>query len=236
MSSPDPAVNRVKAWLIALVVTTALVAVAYAWLDRPIAFFAHSELTHNKLFAQLPKISEWFALIAIFVFAVLGLRGLTGRPLSKFEAVILLGAISLVASAAIKNQLKLVFGRTWPETWINNNPSLIRDNVYGFNFFHEGRGYEAFPSGHTTAVCAAMSVLWICYPRYRPLYALVVAAVVVGLIGADFHFLSDIVAGAFIGASTGWIAVLLWQAGGPRRISDDGGRMAEGGDRKSEAG
>jgi membrane-associated phospholipid phosphatase len=74
-----------------------------------------------------------------------------------------------------------------------------------------------------------MTVLWICYPRWRPLYALVVAAVVVGLIGADFHFLSDIVAGAFLGASTGWIAVLMWQAGGPRHITDDGDRKTEGG-------
>ena len=219
MSSPDTAVSRMKKWLIALAVVVAAVAISYAWLDRPIAFFAHGELAHNKLFAQLPKISEWFALIAIVAFLVLGLRGLTGRALLKFEAAVLLSAISLVASAAIKNQLKFVFGRTWPETWINNNPSLIRDNVYGFNPFHAGTGYDSFPSGHTTAVCAAMAVLWICYPKWRPLYALVVAAVVIGLIGANFHFLSDIIAGAFIGASTGWIAVLMWEAGGPRVIA-----------------
>jgi membrane-associated phospholipid phosphatase len=221
MPDSQIALIRVKKWLIALTVMVAAVAISYAWLDRPIAYFAHGELAHNKLFAQLPKISEWFAVIAIGAFLVLGLRGLTGRALSKFEAAILLSAISLVASAAIKNQLKFVFGRTWPETWINNNPSLIRDGVFGFNPFHAGSGYDAFPSGHTTAVCAAMSVLWICYPKWRPLYALVVAAVVIGLIGANFHFLSDIIAGAFIGASTGWIAVLMWEAGGPRVIAPD---------------
>jgi membrane-associated phospholipid phosphatase len=229
MPNSPAAVSRVTTWLIALLVTIVVVAVAYAWLDRPIAFFAHGELAKEKLFAELPKISEWFAVIAVGVFAVLGLRGLTGRPLSKLEAVALLCALSLVTSAAVKNYLKFAFGRTWPETWIDKNPSLIRDGVYGFNFFHGGRGYEAFPSGHTTAVCAVMAVLWICYPKWRPLYALVVAAVVVGLIGADFHFLSDIVAGAFIGASAGWIAVLMWQAGGPKRITDDGGRRSDDG-------
>jgi membrane-associated phospholipid phosphatase len=227
MPTSSTAGSRIAAWLIALLVTAAVVAVAYAWLDRPIAFFAHGELSKEKLFAELPKISEWFALIAVGIFVILGLRGLAGRPLSRLEAVALLCAISLVTSGAAKNYLKFVFGRTWPETWIDKNPSLIRDGVYGFNFFHGGRGYESFPSGHTTAVCAVMTVLWICYPRWRPLYGLVVAAVVVGLIGADFHFLSDIVAGAFLGASTGWIAVLMWQAGGPRRITDDRGQTPE---------
>jgi membrane-associated phospholipid phosphatase len=227
MANSSAGTRRVTAWLTALAVIIVLVAICYQWLDRPIALFAHSQLAHNKLFGELPKISEWFTVLGVVVFAVLGLRGLTGRPLSRLEAVLLLCALALITSAEVKNILKFVFGRTWPETWINNNPSLIRDGVYGFHFFHGGRGYDAFPSGHTAAVCAAMTVLWLCYPRWRPLYALVVAAVVVGLIGANFHFLGDIAAGGFIGASAGWIAVLMWQAGGPRQLKEDGGEKTE---------
>jgi membrane-associated phospholipid phosphatase len=55
------------------------------------------------------------------------------------------------------------------------------------------------------------------YPRLRPLYALAVAAVGVGLIGANYHFLSDVIAGGFVGSSTGWMTVALWrkrQSGG----------------------
>jgi membrane-associated phospholipid phosphatase len=66
-----------------------------------------------------------------------------------------------------------------------------------------------------------MAVLWLCYPRWRALYAVVVGLAVVGLLGSDFHFLGDIVAGAFVGASTGWLAVLMWEAGGPARITGD---------------
>jgi len=106
--------------------------------------------------------------------------------------------------------LKFAFGRTWPETWINNNPSLIGNGTYGFNPFHGGSGYNSFPSGHTTAVCAVAAVLWFAYPKLRPLWVLMVIAVGVGLIGADYHFVSDIVAGGFLGASTGWLAVVLW--------------------------
>ena len=136
-------------------------------------------------------------------------------------------AASIIVSAALKNELKFVFGRTWPETWTNNNPSLIRDGVYSFNFFRSGRAYESFPSGHTAAVCSAMSVLWLCYRRWRALCALAVLLVVIGLIGSDFHFLSDVVAGGFVGASTGWLAVLMWQAGGPRYITGDEYRRME---------
>jgi membrane-associated phospholipid phosphatase len=58
-----------------------------------------------------------------------------------------------------------------------------------------------------------IAVLWICYPRYRWLYALATAAVAVGLIGANYHFVGDVIAGGFVGVTVGWIAVALWEAG-----------------------
>ena len=59
-----------------------------------------------------------------------------------------------------------MFGRTWPETWTHNNPSLIHDGAYGFNWFHGGPGYELFPSGHMAAICAVISVLWN-FPKHE---------------------------------------------------------------------
>jgi membrane-associated phospholipid phosphatase len=227
MNDPPLAVRRIALWLAALALVAAFCAVSVAWFDRPIAFFMHRELGQPFFLAQLPRISEWLVGGASIVFVLLGLRGLAGRPLSRLEAVILLCGLSIIVSAALKNELKFAFGRTWPETWTNNNPSLIRDGVYGFFFFHGGRGYDAFPSGHTAAVCSAMSVLWLCYRRWRLACAVTVLLVVIGLIGSDFHFLSDVVAGAFVGASTGWLAVLMWQAGGPRHITDDEWRKGE---------
>jgi membrane-associated phospholipid phosphatase len=229
MNDPQLAARRITFWLIWLALTAAFCAVSYQWFDRPIAFFMHRELGQPFFLTQLPRISEWLVGAASVVFVLLGLRGLTGRPLSRLEAVILLCGLSIIVSAALKNELKFVFGRTWPETWINNNPSLIRDGVYGFNFFRPGRAYEAFPSGHTAAVCSAMSVLWLCYRRWRVLCVVVVGLVVIGLIGSDFHFLGDIVAGAFVGASTGWLAVLMWEAGGSRHVIEDGRQTTDDG-------
>jgi membrane-associated phospholipid phosphatase len=119
---------------------------------------------------------------------------------------------------AIKDQLKFMFGRTWPETWVENNPSFIRDGVYGFNWFHGGAGYRSFPSGHMAVTCAVVGVIWIWYPRLRPLCAFVALAVAGGLIGADYHFLSDILAGSYVGISTAWMTTALCEQRAPLRL------------------
>jgi membrane-associated phospholipid phosphatase len=89
-------------------------------------------------------------------------------------------------------------------------PSFLRDGIYGFNLFHGGRSYASFPSGHTAVTC--ITVLWIYYPKWRPLYALAVVAVGVGPIGANYHFLGDVISGGFVGISSGWMLTSLWKA------------------------
>jgi membrane-associated phospholipid phosphatase len=205
--------SPLQKWSLWLGITASADMASYFWLDRPIALFSHEQLHQYNLFAKLTQIPEFISPIVIIAFAAIGLWALSGRPLSRIQTAVVLAAASLAVAAAVKDQLKFVFGRTWPETWVRNNPSFIRDGVYGFNPFHGGPEYAAFPSGHTTAICAVMSVLWICYPRFRLLYAICIAAVAIGLVGADFHFLGDVIAGAFLGISTGWLTVVLWELG-----------------------
>jgi membrane-associated phospholipid phosphatase len=133
--------------------------------------------------------------------------------LTEIQTVVVLSAISLAVSDIFENWLKLAFGRTWPETWVQDNPSLIRDGVHNFNLFHGGAGFASFPSGHMVAICAMLSVFWICRPRFRPVYAICIATVFVGLLGADYHFLSDLIGGGFLGFSVGWLIIALWNAG-----------------------
>jgi membrane-associated phospholipid phosphatase len=204
-------------WTVSFAIVIALVALSYEWLDRPIAVYAHAEFHGVKALPWLTFIPEGLAVLAVVTFIVMAWRVAIGRHLSRVDSVLLVCGVSLTVAAAIKDQLKLVFGRTWPETWINNNPSLIRNNVYGFNPFHGGAGYASFPSGHTTLICAVVTVLWICYPKFRAIYVLLVAAVAIGLIGADYHFLSDVIAGGFLGISIGWMTVSFWE-GAERRL------------------
>jgi membrane-associated phospholipid phosphatase len=199
-------------WLLSLAVTIFAAAIAYLWLDRPIALLVHGQFPHHDIAARLTHIPDPLIPLAVVVFLGLGLVCLSGRPLSKFPAAVLVCSISLIMAEATKNQFKFIFGRTWPDTWVQNNPSFIHDGVYGFNLFHDGAGYASFPSGHTAVTGALISVLWILYPKLRALYLLVIFAVAIGLIGANYHFLSDVIAGAFVGVSTGWMATALWQA------------------------
>jgi membrane-associated phospholipid phosphatase len=203
--------NGLRTWSLGLLGTVIAVTVSYLWLDRPIAQFAHDELQGYRLFGKLTLIPDALVPLAIVALVVLGLRGLTAPRLSRFQTVVLLCSATLAVAVIVKDQLKFAFGRPWPETWVRNNVSFIRDGVYGFYPFHGGPGYASFPSGHTTAICTVMTVLWICYPGFRPLYALGMAAVAVGLVGANFHFLSDVIAGAFLGISAGWLGVTLWE-------------------------
>lgn len=206
--------NGLRNWSLGFLGTTLAVVGSYLWLDRPIALIAHEELQRFHLFEKLTHIPEALTPLAVVAMLVLGLRGLTRRPLSRFQTVLLLSGASLAVAVVIKDQLKFAFGRPWPETWTHNNPSFIRDGAYGFHPFHTGGGaYASFPSGHAAMICTVMTVFWICYPRLRPLYGLCMVAVAVGLVGANFHFLSDVIAGSFLGISSGWLGVSLWEIG-----------------------
>ena len=197
-----------RQWLYALALTALAIVISFYWVDRSIALFVHSQLPHGtpKVAEPLTHIPDPLILIAAITFVVLGLVGLKGRSLSKIQAVILICSVSLIVAETIKSELKFVFGRTWPETWYQNNPSFISDGVYGFNWFHGGQAYASFPSGHMTAICAVVSVFWIYYPQLRSIYSVVALGVLIALVGADFHFLSDCIAGSFLGGSVGLMA------------------------------
>jgi membrane-associated phospholipid phosphatase len=201
-----------RRWVLALVLVALAVVISYFWLDRPIALFVHEQFPRNSrvLLEPITYIPNPLIWAATIVFLALGVRGLTGRTLSKMQTAIVLCSVSLMIAETLKNVLKFVFGRTWPETWVQNNPSFIHGGIYGFNLFHGGEAYQSFPSGHMTAICALVSVLWIYYPRLRSICLIVMSAVLVSLVGTNFHFLSDVISGAFVGTSTGLMVTILF--------------------------
>lgn len=217
----SPKLSPMRIWSLGLLGTAITVTVSYFWLDRPISHLAHAVLQRFDLFDKLTLIPDALTPLAVVAVMVLALRGSSRAKLSRWQTVLLVAGISLTLAVIAKDELKTAFGRTWPETWIGNNPSLIRDGVFGFFPFHGGRGYRSFPSGHTSVTFAVMTVFWICYPKLRLLYAFVMAAMAIGLVGANFHFLSDVIAGGFLGVSIGWISVTLWEVGARRLRGDN---------------
>ena len=109
--------------------------------------------------------------------------------------------------------MKFAFGRTWP---LHGHPSLLIDGAYGFNFFTANPQFAAFPSGHTASVSAIAGVLWAIYPRFRLVYAAGVTAIAIALVVSDFHFLSDVLAGGFLGVSVALGMLAAWESGKSR--------------------
>lgn len=93
----------------------------------------------------------------------------------------------------IKWIFKLVFGRTGTRAWLENRASD------GFHWFHSGSDYSGFPSGHMTVFTALFSAVWLFYPRYRSACIGLSLGLAAAMIITDYHFLSDVIAGAYLG-------------------------------------
>src|SRR5262249_45936218 len=126
--------------------------------------------------------------------------------------------VSLVLADQFRETLSYGFGRYWPETWINDNPSLIRDGAYGFHPFHGGSAYGSFPSGPTARALAGPAVVWIAYPGWRGACGRASGAVAAGLLGMDYHFVGDVIAGGFVGGIVGAYTARCTGLGGPHRL------------------
>jgi membrane-associated phospholipid phosphatase len=100
----------------------------------------------------------------------------------------------LPMSFALKTVLKWLFGRTETRAW------LADPGMHGFHWFAGTEGLSGFPSGHMLVYSPLFLALWHFYPRYRRYYGLAWFGLGVALITTQYHFLSDVIAGAYIGA------------------------------------
>jgi membrane-associated phospholipid phosphatase len=218
----DPTFGRLlRQTLTALAVGAALVVVCYFFVDCPVAYYVHERdfAAHPALKWMTdppPIVQTWVPV----VLAALAVRRAWG-PFRPWERATVAACVGLVLADQFKDTLAYAFGRTWPETWVNDNPSLIRDGAYGFHPFHGGRGYESFPSGHTARTVGAAAVVWIAAPRWRWACVAGTAAVGAGLVGMNYHFVGDVVAGGFVGGIVGAYTAHFCRAAGDGTCSDE---------------
>jgi membrane-associated phospholipid phosphatase len=187
----------------ALLLGAALVALCYFFVDRPVAFFVHDHgINRSPLLRDLTYPPAYLLNGSPLVLACLAVRRI-GGPFRRWELALAVAFLSLPLAEQFRDSISFLAGRYWPDTWIENNPSLIHDGAYGFHPFHWGSAYGSFPSGHTARAVAFVAVFWIAYPAWRWLCVLVTAAVAVGLIGMNYHFISDVIAGGVVGGIVG---------------------------------
>lgn len=153
--------------------------------------------------------------VPIAVPAVLYLGGLAtdqSEIITAGSAAIQAGVIQVVAVSALKwftdRAGPFPDGDPRQQRW---SSSLTRDSLsaraFDFDPFDVKWGLR-WPSGHTASNVALVSALYGFYPD-EPWIALVgypyALLVGVGMIEGDYHWLSDIVAGALIGHIVGWV-------------------------------
>ena len=185
----------------------AAVLICVAFIDRPVADYAHAVTKLNEPFYKaLTKIVDPVPPLAAMTAAGFGIAALFGvRPGPRGWTALRI-ALAILIAIAIKEQIKVFAGRSWPETWTNNNLSYIKDGAYGFEFMRGlgGRGcalFHSFPSGHLTVMSAASAGLALNFPVLKWLAPIPVALVAIGMIGADYHWVSDLIAGTALGSA-----------------------------------
>jgi membrane-associated phospholipid phosphatase len=202
-------IQLLRRTIMAICASVLAVTICYYFVDRPVALFVH----HHKLagfeeFRWLteppPLVQSWSPLVIV----LLCVRRAFGQW-QRWQAALLVACVSLIVADQFRESLGDLCGRYWPETWHNNNPSLIGTGAYGFHPFEVGDDVGSFPSGHAARIAAFFAVFWLAMPQLRWMYVALAAPMLIALVAMNYHFVGDVVAGSTLGAITGSWAVLV---------------------------
>src|SRR6185312_578383 len=104
------------------------------------------------------------------------------KPLAEWQRTLLLACLSLIVAYQFRSSIGSLFGRYWPETWHDDNLSLIGTGTYGFKWFPTPNDIGSFPSGHATRILSFAGVWWLAAPRTRLLWILFCPPLLVSLV------------------------------------------------------
>lgn len=199
--------------LFSFVVLAVVVTLCYFFVDRPLSLYLESlHLSYIPVLRYLEYLPVWSATCALaFLLTAPWLCAISSAR--RVARVALRIAVSVALGTFIKNELKGIFGRYWTRTWVCENPSLNGSGDYAFNWFHGGPQYGSFPSGHACVIAATATALALCFPGQRAVRfgAMVVAiASCSAVLAQNFHFLGDILAGAWLGVATALCVGRYW--------------------------
>lgn len=185
---------------VTLLVFIAAIVVSYYYVDRRVVLALDSVHSEQYVFLQVFAVDIVAVLVGLIFLTYL--YGFVNYFLSLKNPInknILAVCNSVAIAIFIRNILKVIFGRYWPATWVCNNPSFLKNQAYGFHWFHSGESYHSFPSGHATFIFAFATAVWCLYPKWRWLAVLLPVLVMCGQVGMYYHFVSDTIAGAGVG-------------------------------------
>lgn len=183
-------------WILVL----GLIPLSYVYWDQPLVWFLHDHKSRGLFILKqgantLPMLIDGFVFIFYCFFA---LHGFTSKKIKNTKKYLFVCNV-IVITTFMKDGLKFIFGRYWPDTFMCNNPSLIEHHRHGFQWFHGGATSLSFPSGHAALMFAFATSMTLMFPRFRLLWFFMAILVSLCQIGLYYHYLSDVMAGALLG-------------------------------------
>lgn len=192
-----------KVWCGFLAVTLVGVMICICWLDIPVA---RAFLVNANHVSGLGAVFGSAVLVAaeMVLIAGLALTRIVRGSLPEFaKALFIACSTSLSAFVVNDHVLKLIFGRQNPSVLLQGDPNQV------FNLF-QGNQQSSFPSGHMVMATAFAIAMVRLQPRTLPILAVLLCVGAIALVVGDWHFIGDVIAGAFVGGTAGFVAGELW--------------------------
>jgi membrane-associated phospholipid phosphatase len=191
-------------WLLSLLICTLVVAAAFVYFDVPIARRVYGILGRTGILATGFASAVLLGIEAAVALTLVFIR-ITRGHLSPFREAIALACLTPICAFTINDSiLKLFFG-------VQNPAAVLHGAQHAFNLLN-GSSNSSFPSGHMVLAGAFAGVFIRLYRKtILPISALLLIAAVLLIVG-DWHFISDVIAGAFLGVSAGLLAGEVWLA------------------------
>jgi membrane-associated phospholipid phosphatase len=194
--------------------TTPAVGLCMGYVDRPIAQVLETTIRHTQQWLWLNRAIYPIPLVVIGALVFLlscGAWLISGRKLGSGSEAPWICSWATMWAVAAEHILKQLFGRGWPD------PTFVRDDLTGFHFLHGETFWNSFPSGTAAVSFAILTVLWIVRPSWRMGSSIIVAMILAAVMLGNYHWLSDLIAGGYVGAFIGSCTVGLLR---PNRTVD----------------
>lgn len=204
-------------WLISII----LIVFCYLSVDRNLTDFIYmhhwaSHLSALRLVIEWPPVITGFCPFILLIMLLLRCRN-PNPP--KWQRMLLTLSVTVIFAFVLKNEFKWIFSRYWPQTWTNNNLSWISNHTYGFQWF-QGKPFQgtdatgSFPSGHSTIAFASLLTIGLFYRRILWLCISLASLEALSMVAFNYHFMSDIIAGAALGSTCALLCYQLLETKG----------------------
>jgi membrane-associated phospholipid phosphatase len=195
----------VRIWSVSLVACAVIVAFSFLRMDVPTAlYFWNFDHLHSHLNVAFGSSVILAVESAVILFTVIA-RLLRGHISTFGETLAIACLVSMCAYVANDHVLKVFFGVP------NTADVVLHGAAHTFNFWM-GSDNGSFPSGHMVLAGAFAGVFMRLYKASIRLFLVLLLIAAGLLLVGDWHFLSDIIAGAFLGTSAGVLAGEGWAA------------------------